>query len=70
MLHYGIGRLRRVRTVGDSEAVPDIIGTPIGLLLALTHTIAGSGGPTGNGLLEEDGASFLLAENSDYLITE
>ena len=29
----------------------------------------GGGGPT-NGLLQEDGASFILAENSDYLVQE
>ena len=27
------------------------------------------GGPT-NGLLQEDGVSFILAENSDYLVQE
>ena len=30
---------------------------------------AGGGGPT-NGLLQEDGVSFILAENSDYLVQE
>ena len=30
---------------------------------------AGGGGPT-NGLLQEDGSSFILAENSDYLVQE
>tara|TARA_R110000868_G_scaffold293116_1_gene553609 strand:+ start:496 stop:672 length:177 start_codon:yes stop_codon:yes gene_type:complete len=28
-----------------------------------------AGGPT-NGLLQEDGVSFILAENSDYLVQE
>jgi hypothetical protein len=30
----------------------------------------GGGGPTGDGLLLEDGTSFLLAENSDFIILE
>lgn len=30
----------------------------------------GGGGPTGDGILLEDGASFLLAENSDFIILE
>jgi hypothetical protein len=31
---------------------------------------ASSGGPTGDGILLEDGSSFLLAETGDYLILE
>ena len=30
---------------------------------------AGGGGPT-NGLLQEDGGSFILAENGDYVVQE
>ena len=31
---------------------------------------AGNSGPAGNGLLLEDGTSFLLAEDGSYLIQE
>ena len=30
---------------------------------------AGGGGPT-NGILQEDGVSFILAENGDYIVQE
>ena len=30
---------------------------------------AAAGGPT-NGILQEDGSSYVLAENSDYLVQE
>lgn len=36
-------------------------------IIALGNT--GGGGPT-NGLLQEDGVSFILAENNDYLVQE
>lgn len=35
-----------------------------------TFTPGGGSGPTGNGILLEDGTSFLLAENGNYLILE
>ena len=38
-----------------------------GAIVALGN--AAGGGPT-NGLLQEDGASFILAENNDYLVQE
>jgi hypothetical protein len=53
--------------VGDGA--DDSAGQPIGLLLALTKTTTAPG-PSGSGLLDEDGFSFLLAENGDYLIQE
>lgn len=35
-----------------------------------TFTVGVGSGPTGAGIFLEDGTSFLLAENSDYLILE
>lgn len=50
------------------------IGAGYGLVLANTGHIvalgnAGGGGPA-NGLLQEDGASFVLTETGDYLVQE
>jgi hypothetical protein len=35
-----------------------------------TLILGGGSGPTGDGILLEDGTSFLLAENNDFLILE
>lgn len=35
-----------------------------------TFTVGGGSGPAGNGIFLEDGVSFLLAENGNYLILE
>ena len=44
--------------------------TDLPMTLTVTDVAEGGSGPTGNGILLEDGSSFLLAENSDYLILE
>lgn len=38
-------------------------------IVALGNAGGGGGGPT-NGLLQEDGLSYVLAENNDYLVQE
>mgnify|MGYP001589296588 CR=1 FL=1 len=47
-----------VTDVKDRQQHPTTTGSSIG------------SGPTGEGILLEDGTSFLLAENSNYLIQE
>ena len=45
----------------------------IGIGIAFARIVLGGAapaGPTGDGILLEDGSSFLLAENSDYIILE
>ncbi len=39
------------------------------LLCTASHEVV-TDGPTGDGILLEDGTSFLLAENNDFLILE
>jgi hypothetical protein len=54
------------------SAAPFINGTFINESGIFVTGAGGGGpvGPTGDGILLEDGSSFLLAENSNYLILE
>lgn len=54
--------------------IQDPFGAGYGLVLDNSTSIvalgnAGGGGPT-NGILQEDGVSYVLAENGDYLVQE
>lgn len=47
-----------------------ILGTfGVSITTSIPYQAAAAGGPT-NGLLQEDGTSFILAENGDYLVQE
>lgn len=54
--------------------IQDSFGAGYGLVRDNSTSIialgnAGGGGPT-NGILQEDGTSYVLAENNDYLVQE
>jgi hypothetical protein len=56
--------------VTATDAASNATNQTITITVTDDATEAPPAGPTGNGILLEDGASFLLAENSDYLILE